>query len=224
MQPVKLLLGTAFLGVFLVVGYLYLPSSNEHQVNNEEMVISTEEIFDVDRPPIPSVVRQVIANVDSLGVDIEPVEESSWVSEPINEFSTELYEFIEAEGLKYVNTTNYPFDSETESELARISKSGDILLFDNTEPEYLNSISVSHMDIVSDYFGTASEGDALIASGIEGPDGGIHYLVLPISNKGDNQVFVDDVKAAVILFKSEREKLTETSSNEPTASTASTNP
>jgi hypothetical protein len=219
MQPAKILLGVAFVGIVVGAGYLYLSSSSEHQVNNEEMVISTEEEFEVYSPPISIVTKQSNLKAVLSGVDIEPVEESSWVSEPINEFSTELYEFIEAEGLKYVNTTNYPFDSETESELARISKSGDILLFDNTEPEYLNSISVSHMDIVSDYFGTASEGDALIASGIEGPDGGIHYLVLPISNKGDNQVFVDDVKAAVILFKSEREKLTETSSNEPTAST-----
>ena len=219
MQPGKLLLGIAFLGVFLVVGYLYLPSSSEHQVKDEQRLISTKEMFDVDRPPIPSVVRQVIANVESLGVDIEPVEESSWVSEPINEFSTELYEFIEAEGIKYVNTVNYPFDSETESELARISKSGDILLFDNTEPEYLASIGVSHMDIVSDYFGTASEGDALIASGVKNPDGGIHYLVLPISDKGDTQVFLEDVKLAVSLFKAEKSRLIEPSNNEQTAST-----
>jgi hypothetical protein len=219
MQPAKILLGVAFVGIVVGAGYLYLSSSSEHQVNNEEMVISTEEEFEVYSPPISIVTKQSNLKAVLSGVDIEPVEESSWVSEPINEFSTELYDFIEAEGLKYVNTTNYPFDSETESELARISKSGDILLFDNTEPEYLNSIGVSHMDIVSGYFGTSGEGDALIASGIKGPDGGIHYLVLPISNKGDNQVFVDDVKAAVILFKSEREKLTETSSNEPTAST-----
>lgn len=219
MQPVKLLLGTAFLGSFLVVAYQYLPSSSEHQVKDEQRLISTEEVFDLDSPPVPSVVRELTSNVQSRDVDIEPVKESSWLSEPINEFSTELYEFIEAEGIKYVNTVNYPFDSETESELARISKSGDILLFDNTEPEYLASIGVSHMDIVSDYFGTASEGDALIASGVKNPDGGIHYLVLPISDKGDKKVFVEDVKLAVSLFKAEQAKLIEPSNNEPTAST-----
>ena len=74
------------------------------------------------------------------------------------------------------------------------------------------------MDIVSDYFGTASEGDALIASGVKNPDGGIHYLVLPISDKGDKQVFLEDVKLAVSLFKAEKARLIEPSNNEQTAS------
>lgn len=211
MQLKTLLSCLVVLGTVLGCGYLYLSGLNDNQVNNDQNVVATNENVEDYHPSFLDALPPPILIPQHLSADIESLDANNWISEPINTFSTQLYDFIKAENIKYVDTTNYPFTSETESELSRLSKSGDILLFDNTEPDYLSRIGVSYMNIVSGYFGTAAEGDALIATGVKGIDGGIHYLVLPISNKGDNQMFVKDVKRAVFLFKAEKDKLNEVS-------------
>ncbi|NRD72649.1 topoisomerase I [Shewanella sp. VB17] len=209
MQLGKLRWVLVVLGAFLGGGYLFLFGVNIYQDNDDHKLVTTKDIFENYQASFLDELTLPVSNAQNISTDVEPLKANNWVSEPTNTFSNQLYDFIEAEDIKYVDTTNYPFTNETESKLSRLSKSGDILLFDNTEPDYLSSIGVSYMDIVADYFGTAGEGDALIATGVKGADGGIHYLVLPISNEGDHQIFLQDVKRAVFLFKAEKDKLNE---------------
>lgn len=135
--------------------------------------------------------------------------ETPWLSDPINELSNELYDFIESEQVRYINTTDYPFDEEKQTQLSTLAKSGELIMFDNTDPDYLDNYGVSEAEVVSEYFGTASKGDVIIATAVLTEGGGIHYLVLPIKSEGltDNEKLLDDVKQAVTLLKEQKSDL-----------------
>lgn len=79
-------------------------------------------------------------------------------------------------------------------------------MFDNTESDYLDCYGVSETQVVAEYFGTASEGDVSIATGVPTEDGGIHYLVLPLKNKNtdDNRELSETIKQAVTLLKEQK--------------------
>ncbi|WP_253644395.1 hypothetical protein [Vibrio sp. Y42_MX_L11] len=83
------------------------------------------------------------------------------------------------------------------------------ILFDNTESSYLDSYGVSETKVVSEYFGTASEGDVIIATGVQNEDGSIHYLVLPLKSKdlNDNSKLFEDTKLAITLLKEQKHDL-----------------
>lgn len=129
-----------------------------------------------------------------------------WLSPPLNELSNALYDFIETEQVRYINTTDYPFDEYKQQQLRALAKQGELIMFDNTEPDYLDSYGVSETQVVSEYFGTASEGDVIIATSVATDDGGIHYLVLPLENKNtaDNSALIETIKAAVTLLKKQK--------------------
>ncbi|OZG72779.1 hypothetical protein BTA51_14760 [Hahella sp. CCB-MM4] len=127
-----------------------------------------------------------------------------WISLASTELSSELYDFIESEHLRYVDISTYPFDLETESRLRALSQSGEILMFDNTEADRLSGLTETPSDIVSRYFGTAAEADVIIATSVKTSDGGIHYLVLPVAKQEEADSLPEDIKVAVALLKQEK--------------------
>ncbi|WLQ14730.1 hypothetical protein O5O45_02115 [Hahella aquimaris] len=136
----------------------------------------------------------------------EPVQDTGpWVSQASTSLSAELYDFIETEGLRYVDTSNFPFDPQTERLLQKLSQSGEILLFDNTEAERLGGLTEKPSDIIADYYGAATEGDAIIATSVTSADGSVHFMVLPVLKKGEDSSLSEDVKLAVALLKQEKE-------------------
>ncbi|ABC31838.1 hypothetical protein HCH_05159 [Hahella chejuensis KCTC 2396] len=136
----------------------------------------------------------------------EPVQDTGpWVSQASTSLSAELYDFIETEGLRYVDTSNFPFDPQTERLLQKLSQSGEILLFDNTEAERLGGLTEKPSDIIADYYGAATEGDAIIATSVTGADGSVHFMVLPVIKKGEDSSLSEEVKLAVALLKQEKE-------------------
>ncbi|AVF95600.1 topoisomerase I [Vibrio diabolicus] len=139
-----------------------------------------------------------------------------WISAPLNELSNELYDFIEAEQVSYISTTDYPFDEQKQKQLRTLAKQGVPILFDNTESSYLDSYGVSETKVVSEYFGTASEGDVIIATGVQNADGSIHYLVLPLKSKdlNDNSKLIEDTKLAITLLKEQKHDLIKERQNE----------
>ncbi|UXI03169.1 topoisomerase I [Photobacterium sp. TY1-4] len=143
------------------------------------------------------------------GEDAYQAADTPWLSAPLNELSNALYDFIETEQVRYINTTDYPFDAHKQRQLRALAKQGALIMFDNTEPDYLDSYGVNETQVVSEYFGTASEGDVIIATGVPTEDGGIHYLVLPLINKNtaDNSALVETVKEAVTLLKAQKTDL-----------------
>lgn len=139
-----------------------------------------------------------------------------WISAPLNELSNELYDFIEAEQVSYISTTDYPFDEQKQEQLRTLAKQGVPILFDNTESSYLDSYGVSETKVVSEYFGTASEGDVIIATGVQNEDGSIHYLVLPLKSKdlNDSSKLIEDTKLAITLLKEQKYDLIKERQNE----------
>lgn len=123
----------------------------------------------------------------------------SWLTPPTNLLSNALKEFIETEQVTYVNTTFYPFDEETEHKLRQFSKSSRILLFDNTDPEHLKSYGISGSELTSQYFGSASSGDVMLAIGLPKGKEGIQYFVLPVN--ADEFKLANKVKTAVTELK-----------------------
>ncbi|MCG7496022.1 topoisomerase I [Vibrio sp. Of7-15] len=160
------------------------------------------------------VVEDTVA--EQSDIKTQPTFETPWLSDPINELSNELYDFIESEQVRYINTTDYPFDEEKQTQLSTLAKSGDLIMFDNTDPDYLDNYGVSEAEVVSEYFGTASEGDVIIATAVLTKGGGIHYLVLPIKseNSTDNEKLLDDVKQAVTLLKEQKSDLVKPKSSQ----------
>ncbi|GGX54991.1 hypothetical protein [Saccharospirillum salsuginis] len=131
--------------------------------------------------------------------------ESSWITLGTTSLSAQLYDFIETEKLKYVDIGGYPFDDYTDNTLRQLAQSGDVLLFDNTDAYRLEGLEEEPADIVADYFGTAAEADAVIATSRTNAEGGIHYMVLPVNKSGDDKAFYADIKRAVTLLKDERD-------------------
>ena len=82
-----------------------------------------------------------------------------------------------------------------------------MLMFDNTESDYLDSYGLSESEVVSEFFGSAAEGDVILATSVRNEQGGIHCLVLPLQQTdGQSEVeWAETVKSAVELFKEQQE-------------------
>ena len=204
----KLLTGSALaLGAVLAI---FLINSNNKN-SQSDSVASFDEQIKTEKtetrsvtPPESDAAQEVVTvptpqNDNDATSDVIPA--TPWISAPLNELSNELYDFIEAEQVSYISTTDYPFDEQKQKQLRTLAKQGVPILFDNTESSYLDSYGVSETKVVSEYFGTASEGDVIIATGVQNKDGSIHYLVLPLKSKdlNDNSKLIEDTKCPCIV-------------------------
>ena len=131
----------------------------------------------------------------------------AWLSQPINALSNALYEFIETEQVSYLSTEDVPFSEEQRNAIMALSKDGSMLMFDNTESDYLDSYGLSESEVVSEFFGSAAEGDVILATSVRNEQGGIHYLVLPLQQTdGQSEAeWAETVKSAIELFKEQQE-------------------
>ena len=199
------------LGMLTLLGVLAYFSFGDPQAESLVTMISTAKdeplakVQDVPPQPISTASLAVLSPGETSAI----LASSPWLSAPLNNLSNALYQFIETEQISYINTRDYPFDEEKQQQLRILSKSGAVLMFDNSDSEYLDGYGVSVMDVVSEYFGTASEGDVIIATGVETEDGGMHYLVLPLVNKdvGNEDALIEDVRIAVTLLKQQKSSL-----------------
>ncbi|EGQ9573482.1 topoisomerase I [Vibrio alginolyticus] len=212
----KLLTGSALaLGAVLAI---FLINSNNKNAQTEPVASLDEQIKTEDAatisvtPPESNAAQKVVTTpTPQSGNDdtSDVIPATPWISAPLNELSNELYDFIEAEQVSYISTTDYPFDEQKQKQLRTLAKQGVPILFDNTESSYLDSYGVSETKVVSEYFGTASEGDVIIATGVQNADGSIHYLVLPLKSKdlNDNSKLIEDTKLAITLLKEQKHDL-----------------
>ncbi|MCA2415615.1 MULTISPECIES: topoisomerase I [Vibrio] len=212
----KLLTGSALaLGAVLAI---FLINSNNKNSQSDSVAsfdeqIKTEKTETMNVTPPESTPVQEVVTVPTPQNDNDATSDfitaTPWISAPLNELSNELYDFIEAEQVSYISTTDYPFDEQKQEQLRTLAKQGVPILFDNTESSYLDSYGVSETKVVSEYFGTASEGDVIIATGVQNADGSIHYLVLPLKNKdlNDNSKLIEDTKLAITLLKEQKHDL-----------------
>ncbi|EPE6793970.1 topoisomerase I [Vibrio alginolyticus] len=212
----KLLTGSA-LALGAVLAIFLINSSNKNDqtepVASLDEQIKTEDAATISvTPPESDAAQEVVTvptpqNDNDATSDVIPA--TPWISAPLNELSNELYDFIEAEQVSYISTTDYPFDEQKQKQLRTLAKQGVPILFDNTESSYLDSYGVSETKVVSEYFGTASEGDVIIATGVQNEDGSIHYLVLPLKSKdlNDNSKLIEDTKLAITLLKEQKHDL-----------------
>ena len=131
----------------------------------------------------------------------------AWLSQPTNALSNALYEFIETEQVSYLSTEDVPFSEEQRNAIMALSKDGSMLMFDNTESDYLDSYGLSESEVVSEFFGSAAEGDVILATSVRNEQGGIHYLVLPLQQTdGQSEAeWAETVKSAIELFKEQQE-------------------
>lgn len=115
--------------------------------------------------------------------------------------------FLETQNVAYLDSSYYPFDAQTESIVRHYANSGKILLFDNTQAsENLLEFNKTSGDVVADYYGTGAESDMTVATSIELANGGIEYMVLPISisESEDDTDLSEKVKLAIELFQLEQ--------------------
>lgn len=127
-----------------------------------------------------------------------------------------LDDYLEAQDIAYLDSSFYPFDAQTESIVRQYANSGKILLFDNTQAtENLLEFNKSSGDVVSDYYGTGAESSMTIATSVKLANGGIEYMVLPISkSENDNDIDLSEkVKLAIELFQLEQTKKREDQAN-----------
>ncbi|MCG6236416.1 topoisomerase I [Vibrio diabolicus] len=219
----KLLTGSALaLGAVLAI---FLINSNNKNAQTEPVASLDEQIKTEDAatisvtPPESDAAQKVVTTpTPQSGNDdtSDVIPATPWISAPLNELSNELYDFIEAEQVSYISTTDYPFDEQKQKQLLTLAKQGVPILFDNTESSYLDSYGVSETKVVSEFFGTASEGDVIIATGVQNADGSIHYLVLPLKSKdlNDNSKLIEDTKLAITLLKEQKHDLIKERQNE----------
>ncbi|MDW1915922.1 topoisomerase I [Vibrio alginolyticus] len=219
----KLLTGSVLaLGAVLAI---FLINSNNKNAQTEPVASLDEQIKTEDAatisvtPPESDAAQKVVTTpTPQSGNDdtSDLIPATPWISAPLNELSNELYDFIEAEQVSYISTTDYPFDEQKQKQLRTLAKQGVPILFDNTESSYLDSYGVSETKVVSEYFGTASEGDVIIATGVQNADGSIHYLVLPLKSNdlNDNSKLIEDTKLAITLLKEQKHDLIKERQNE----------
>lgn len=211
-----LLIGSA-LTVCAALGILWLSSTPATSPADIEAAIEAQNetpltetaVVPASNSDDPQTVAPVSPTPAHVDVVSETVETTPWLSAPITPLSNELYDFIEAEEVSYISTTDYPFDEHKQTQLRALIKQGSMIMFDNTNPDYLDSYGVSETEVVSEYFGTASEGDVIIATGVTREDGSIHYLVLPLRNTddADTSQLIADTKLAVTLLKEQKTDL-----------------
>ncbi|EPM6964795.1 topoisomerase I [Vibrio alginolyticus] len=219
----KLLTGSVLaLGAVLAI---FLINSNNKNAQTEPVASLDEQIktegaatISVTPPESDAAQKVVTTPTPQSGNDdtSDVIPATPWISAPLNELSNELYDFIEAEQVSYISTTDYPFDEQKQKQLRTLARQGVPILFDNTESSYLDSYGVSETKVVSEYFGTASEGDVIIATGVQNADGSIHYLVLPLKSKdlNDNSKLIEDTKLAITLLKEQKHDLIKERQNE----------
>ena len=124
--------------------------------------------------------------------------------------------YLEEHDIAYLDSSYYPFDAQTDEILRRYANSGKMLLFDNTQAqENLLEFNKTSGDLVSDYYGTGSESSMTIATSIKLANGGIEYMVLPISasDQESEEDLAEKVKLAIELFEKEQEKKQEANAN-----------
>ncbi|MEH0759886.1 topoisomerase I [Vibrio sp. 16] len=217
-------------GVSLALGVLYLGLNlmGDEGVQNRPIESSSDRLSvtqDAQQPlksehATPSANQERANDATDTIVEELTLPETAWLSDPINQLSNDLYDFIESEQVRYINTTDYPFDEEKDRQLNALIQAGEMIMFDNTDPDYLDSYGVSEAQVVSEYFGTASKGDVIVATAVVLPEGGMHYLVLPLQRKSadDDATLISDVKQAVTLLKDQKFDLVKPRSTEPGSS------
>lgn len=156
---------------------------------------------------------KLVSNIKSTAVPplikkhIIPAENNQWLTPPTSELSNEILEFTEQQNVSYVDTIYYPFSDDINEKLVTVAKSGEVILFDNSQPDYLDSYGVSSGEIVANYFGAAESGDAIVAVTATTPEEGTRYLVLSVKKDKGEKEFVADVKDAIKLIKERQELL-----------------
>jgi|GEM_PF-2277319 len=132
------------------------------------------------------------------------------------EAGARLDSFLEEHNIAYLDSSYYPFDAQTDEILRRYANSGKMLLFDNTQAkENLLEFNKTSGDLVSDYYGTGSESSMTIATSVKLANGGIEYMVLPVStsDQESEEDLSEKVKLAIELFEKEQEKKQEANAN-----------
>ena len=88
--------------------------------------------------PVETLAEDSSTTEDSLIFELEQPAQT-WLSQPTNTLSNALYEFIETEQVSYLSTEDVPFSEEQRNAIMALSKDGSMLMFDNTESDYLDS-------------------------------------------------------------------------------------
>lgn len=210
-----LLISVPVLTLVCFIGYSKL-IDEKHNVEQVNYSKTTPSVRKTSVRPIDDEVAVVEAKPNSdelVPEEIIPSEhelelvQESWLSQPTNTISNVLYNFIEKEQISYLSTEDVPFSEEQREALVELSKNGSMVMFDNTESDYLDSYGLSEGDVVAEFFGSATEGDVILATSVRSSEGDIRYLVLPLQ-KQDNQSdeeWVETIQTAFGLFKEHKE-------------------
>jgi len=159
--------------------------------------------------------QEALSQIDpeSIAVEEAPLPR---VLSSYTEAGARLDSFLEKHDIAYLDSSYYPFDAQTDEILRRYANSGKMLLFDNTQAkENLLEFNKTSGDLVSDYYGTGSESSMTIATSIKLANGGIEYMVLPVStsDQESEEDLSEKVKLAIELFEKEQEKKQEANAN-----------
>ncbi|NOI59156.1 hypothetical protein [Vibrio coralliilyticus] len=174
----------------------------------QDTAVSHSETPAITELPIPPAEAIIAAPTNPISQeDISAPE--TWISPPLNELSNSLYDFIENEDIRYVSTEDVPFDESQRQAILELAQSGQMVMFDNSDSAYLDSYGLTESQVVSEFFGTAAAGDVILATGVTHPQGGIHYLVLPLE-QGDTEdtQWLSDIQRAVMLLKAQQQEIT----------------
>ncbi|MCY9843141.1 hypothetical protein [Vibrio caribbeanicus] len=171
-----------------------------------QVKVKKEQAIQLLPEPVETLAEDSSTTEDSLIFELEQPAQT-WLSQPTNTLSNALYEFIETEQVSYLSTEDVPFSEEQRNAIMALSKDGSMLMFDNTESDYLDSYGLSESEVVSEFFGSAAEGDVILATSVRNEQGGIHYLVLPLQQTdGQSEAeWAETVKSAIELFKEQQE-------------------
>lgn len=151
--------------------------------------------------------QSIIYPIDHQVSEDAALPTSTWISPPLNTLSNSLYDFIESEDVRYVSTEDFPFDESQREAILAFAKSGQVVMFDNSDSVYLDSYGVTESQVVSEYFGSAAAGDVILAAGVAHPQGGFHYLVLPLEQADTQETqWLNDIQQAVAMLKAEQHK------------------
>jgi len=206
--------------IFLAKPLINDISTEKHNVNaessnskeNNAIPIESEQVKKPSRLASSSLNKSTLeigVNTEIVLQDIDKTEEADLprLLSSYTQAGALLDDFLEMQNVAYLDSSYYPFDAQTESIVRRYATSGKILLFDNTQAsENLLEFNKTSGDVVADYYGTGAESDMTVATSIELANGGIEYMVLPISisESEDNIALSEKVKLAIELFQSEQ--------------------
>ena len=221
---------TVAFAVILICVYLFVPFEPE-QVSPYQNIegqsspsVSKKTLIEShDQHESTSHLEAEIANELNLDLDLDTISPDLEIDDPLprllssyTQAGAELDNFLEEHDVGYLDSSFYPFDAQTEAILRRYANSGKMLLFDNTQAkENLLEFNKTSGDVVADYYGTGSESSMTIATSIKLDNGGIEYMVLPVStsDQDSNEALSERVKLAIELFEQEQEKKQEANAN-----------